>query len=144
LEPGQKETWTAVVSGPKAAKTAAEFVAGLYDASLDAYLPHAWLHKFNVFRHDSSTLGVSFQNGPRWLNHLAGQFTWDYKGAKRVPGRRGRDGERPDGPAEPAAVPPRRGRARVHGEGDEPVDPAPTGIGSAHVHGRPDQQAARR
>src|SRR5262249_29671303 len=56
LEPGKKETYTAVVSGPKAAQAAAEMVATLYDASLDAYLPHNWMHKFNVFRYDHSNL----------------------------------------------------------------------------------------
>jgi hypothetical protein len=35
LTPGQKETWTAVVTGPDAKRTAAEMVATLYDASLD-------------------------------------------------------------------------------------------------------------
>ena len=42
LEPGQKETWTAVITGPDAKKAVAEMVAALYDQSLDAYLPHAW------------------------------------------------------------------------------------------------------
>ncbi|MFO0823750.1 MAG: hypothetical protein U0792_11635 [Gemmataceae bacterium] len=34
LEPGQKETYTAIVTGPDAAKAVAEMVAGMYDASL--------------------------------------------------------------------------------------------------------------
>jgi uncharacterized protein YfaS (alpha-2-macroglobulin family) len=42
LLPGQKETWTMVVSGPKKEKIAAEMVAGMYDASLDAFKPHGW------------------------------------------------------------------------------------------------------
>ena len=37
LEPGKKETWTAVITGPDAKKTVAEMVATLYDESLDAY-----------------------------------------------------------------------------------------------------------
>ncbi len=36
LGPGQKDTWTAVVTGPDASRAAAEMVAGLYDASLDS------------------------------------------------------------------------------------------------------------
>ncbi len=84
LEPGQKESYTAVVTGPKAVKAAAEFVAAMYDASLDAYLPHDWLHKFNIFRHDSSTLGVSFQNTPHWLAQLAGQWRNDYRDGTRT------------------------------------------------------------
>ncbi|SVD33829.1 uncharacterized protein METZ01_LOCUS386683, partial [marine metagenome] len=37
LEPGVKETWTAVVTGSDAKKAVAEMVAPLYDESLDAY-----------------------------------------------------------------------------------------------------------
>jgi uncharacterized protein YfaS (alpha-2-macroglobulin family) len=42
LLPGQKEEWRLKISGPKKEKVAAEMVAGLYDASLDAFLPHQW------------------------------------------------------------------------------------------------------
>lgn len=42
LQPGAKETWTMVVRGSKKEKVAAEMVAGLYDASLDAFKPHSW------------------------------------------------------------------------------------------------------
>ena len=42
LQPGQHETWTAVISGPDATRAAAEMVAALYDASLDAFAPLAW------------------------------------------------------------------------------------------------------
>src|SRR5262249_43754672 len=49
LEPGQKVTWTAIVTGPDAKKAAAEMVATLYDESLDAYRPHSWHDEFHVF-----------------------------------------------------------------------------------------------
>ena len=52
MGPGQKETWTAVVTGPDAGKAVAEMVAGLYDASLDAYLAHNWMRTFSVFRQE--------------------------------------------------------------------------------------------
>lgn len=42
LLPGEKETWTMVVRGAKKEKLAAELVATLYDASLDAFRPHQW------------------------------------------------------------------------------------------------------
>ncbi|MCD6065074.1 MAG: alpha-2-macroglobulin, partial [Flavipsychrobacter sp.] len=42
LLPGAKETWTMVVRGSKKEKVAAEMVAALYDASLDAFRPHKW------------------------------------------------------------------------------------------------------
>src|SRR5688500_12807523 len=53
LLPGEKETWTAVVSGPQAKLATAEMVAALYDASIDQYLPHDWPRAFQVFRAES-------------------------------------------------------------------------------------------
>jgi uncharacterized protein YfaS (alpha-2-macroglobulin family) len=79
LEPGKKETFTAVISGPKARKAAAEMVATLYDASLDAYLPHHWMRKFNVFRQDGSNLQSMFENQARYLQHFRGQWNGGYQ-----------------------------------------------------------------
>lgn len=62
LEPGQKETWTAVIMGADARKAVAEMVAGLYDASLDQYLEHDWPHSFSGFRTEISRLSSGFQN----------------------------------------------------------------------------------
>lgn len=42
LQPGAHETWTMVVSGTQKEKIAAELVATLYDASLEAFKPHRW------------------------------------------------------------------------------------------------------
>lgn len=42
LQPGAQETWTMVISGKKKEKLAAEMVATLYDASLDAFRTHQW------------------------------------------------------------------------------------------------------
>ncbi len=42
LRPGQPEQWTLRVSGPDKDKVLAEMLATLYDASLDAFLPHGW------------------------------------------------------------------------------------------------------
>ena len=42
LTPGGRETWTAVITGPDAETAVAEMVAGMYDASLDAFAPHTW------------------------------------------------------------------------------------------------------
>ncbi|MFT5853559.1 MAG: hypothetical protein ACI8XO_000800 [Verrucomicrobiales bacterium] len=72
LEPGNKETWTAIVTGPDAKSAVAEMVAGLYDASLDAYKPHAWQTAFNVFRQDRSNLQSRFQNTPHQLQRFHG------------------------------------------------------------------------
>ncbi len=48
LIPGQKETWSFVVKGPKGDKAAAEVLASMYDASLDAFVPSVW--NFNPIR----------------------------------------------------------------------------------------------
>jgi hypothetical protein len=42
LNPGQSEEWKLTISGLKGDSVAAEFVATLYDASLDAIQPHSW------------------------------------------------------------------------------------------------------
>jgi uncharacterized protein YfaS (alpha-2-macroglobulin family) len=55
LLPGQKETWTMVVSGDKKEKVAAEMVAAMYDASLDAFRPHAW-SAVNLFPYVSNRI----------------------------------------------------------------------------------------
>ncbi len=78
LEPGKKETWTAVVKGPEARRAVAELVAGLYDASLDAYKPHAWQTAFNVFRQDYSNLQSRFQNMTRSFQHFHGGWPQNF------------------------------------------------------------------
>lgn len=42
LAPGQQEEWRIRISGPAKDKVAAEMVAAMYDASLDAFKPHGW------------------------------------------------------------------------------------------------------
>ena len=86
LQPGAKETFTAVITGPDAKKAVAEMVAAMYDASLDAYLPHDWLHRFSMFRKDNSALNLNFNNSSMYLNHLDGSwpvhhkdFAWSYR-----------------------------------------------------------------
>ena len=46
-EPGSKEEWRLVVKGKNGSKAAAEVLASMYDASLDAFQPHAW--NFNIY-----------------------------------------------------------------------------------------------
>lgn len=75
LMPGQKETWTAVVTDPDAKRAAVEMVATLYDASLDQYLPHTWPTAFTVFRRESSWLGAEFQNDRRGFQHVFGWWS---------------------------------------------------------------------
>lgn len=42
LEPGAEEEWTLTIKGHKKELLAAELLAGMYDASLDALKPHQW------------------------------------------------------------------------------------------------------
>lgn len=48
LLPGQKEEWKLKVKGKKEEKITAELLAGMYDASLDAFSSHAWM--FNIYQ----------------------------------------------------------------------------------------------
>jgi hypothetical protein len=74
LEPGQKETWTAIVTGPDATQAVAEMVATLYDASLDQFQTHRWPDGFHVFRHESDPVRLMFENTQQSFRHLRGQW----------------------------------------------------------------------
>ncbi len=59
LQPGAKEEWRLKLSGKNSDKIAAEMVAGMYDASLDAFVPHAW--NFDIY--NSYFMKRNFQAG---------------------------------------------------------------------------------
>lgn len=40
--PGSQEEWRLKITGPEGEKVAAQLLAGMYDASLDHFVPHAW------------------------------------------------------------------------------------------------------
>ncbi|MEP6793602.1 MAG: alpha-2-macroglobulin family protein [Saprospiraceae bacterium] len=42
MEPGDEETWTMTVTGSKHEPVTAEMLLSMYDASLDAFIPHQW------------------------------------------------------------------------------------------------------
>lgn len=48
LLPGEKESWKVTIHNHKGDPAAAELMASLYDASLDAFVPHNW--HFDLFR----------------------------------------------------------------------------------------------
>jgi len=79
LQPGGKETWTAVVKGPGSEKLAAEFVAGMYDASLDAFAAHQWMSAFNVFYRDYARVSLQFYNQPQSFRNVYNYQRMDYK-----------------------------------------------------------------
>ncbi|PNQ75480.1 alpha-2-macroglobulin [Hanstruepera neustonica] len=43
LQPGQDETWSFKIKGPKGEKVSAELLASMYDASLDQFKTHDWI-----------------------------------------------------------------------------------------------------
>ena len=61
LVPGQKEEWKLKIKGKKGEKVAAEMVAALYDASLDAFRPNYW--GLNVHHYDYSQRYWQNNNG---------------------------------------------------------------------------------
>jgi uncharacterized protein YfaS (alpha-2-macroglobulin family) len=81
LQPGQKETWSAVISQGSDGQTntaiglVAEMVAALYDESLDAFAPQHWPAGFGVFRQDQSWIQSRFANTSQGFMHVFGQ--WD-------------------------------------------------------------------
>ena len=110
LSPAEKETWTLVIKGPDAKATAAEMVAALYDASLDAYTPHQWASGFHLFRNDYSPLSSQFENrlqcfrnvsatwrlpqrdGSLTYRHLPAEIAANLYGFEFMPGRGGFEG----------------------------------------------------
>ncbi|MHB0957911.1 MAG: alpha-2-macroglobulin family protein [Pirellulaceae bacterium] len=78
LKPGAEESWSINITGPQAEKAAVELVAALYDASLDAYLPHNW-PLLQPFRTEHSMRQASFENMVQQLMHVLGSFAQDYK-----------------------------------------------------------------
>jgi uncharacterized protein YfaS (alpha-2-macroglobulin family) len=83
LEPGKKETWTAVVTGPNAQKSVAEMVATLYDESLDALSPLAWQQRFSFFWRNQTRFQSVFENISEPLQTLKGQWKQDYVNVQR-------------------------------------------------------------
>ncbi len=61
LLPGQQEQWTLLLRGEKKEQVAAELVATLYDASLDAFKPHSW---------QISSLFPSLSVLPSWIANI--------------------------------------------------------------------------
>jgi hypothetical protein len=76
LEPGAGETWTLVVEGAPQ-REPVEMVAAMYDASLDAFLPHTWPGGFNAFYYDSSRRYGQFHND--WAPYFQTLSQWQYQ-----------------------------------------------------------------
>ncbi len=59
LIPGQEEEWKLRITGPKGEMVAAELLASMYDASLDAFREHSWLFSLYPSREYSSQWSAS-------------------------------------------------------------------------------------
>ncbi|MEZ6089680.1 MAG: MG2 domain-containing protein [Pirellulaceae bacterium] len=74
LKPAQEETWTAIISDADSHRVAAEMVAGLYDASLDAFQMHGWPTSIGTFRQNYDEIQTQFENQQQTLHRLAGHW----------------------------------------------------------------------
>ncbi|MEN8225476.1 MAG: alpha-2-macroglobulin family protein [Bacteroidota bacterium] len=65
LAPGQQESWNIKIRSYKGEQVAAEMLAGMYDASLDAIKPHHWNFSLFNFRYTQKKWDVrdAFENG---------------------------------------------------------------------------------
>ena len=77
LRPGQSETWTVKVEGPKGAlleKAAAEILAYMYDRSLDAFVPHQPPSVLALYPNRTQVAGSKSSLGWSGFQHVRGQF----------------------------------------------------------------------
>ncbi|MDQ3071703.1 MAG: MG2 domain-containing protein, partial [Bacteroidota bacterium] len=73
LHPGDKERWSFTIKGAAGDAVAAEMLAAMYDASLDAFLPHEWRFASNRgyssrFRYFSNQFSKGY--GRMWHNGM--------------------------------------------------------------------------
>ncbi|WP_018343584.1 alpha-2-macroglobulin family protein [Cytophaga aurantiaca] len=74
LLPGQAEQWRLTIKKTNGEKMAAELLAGMYDASLDAFKPHYW--PVNLYSENSNRLSWNNYSNPTFGTD---DFTiWDY------------------------------------------------------------------
>jgi hypothetical protein len=80
--PGSKEEWRLKVSGQNGEKTAAELLAAMYDASLDAILPHSWQSFFwQTFYGQRGMQSSSFGAGQQYLHNF--NFNYYYSPSRK-------------------------------------------------------------
>ncbi|MBC7694772.1 MAG: hypothetical protein H7141_04915 [Burkholderiales bacterium] len=76
LLPGQAEEWKLILKDKKGEKAAAEMVAGMYDASLDAFKPNNWY--FNIYQsyyaHLNWTSGLGRMANSTEFNDLSSHY----------------------------------------------------------------------
>ncbi len=87
MEPGDEETWTLTVEGQKQEKVMAELVMSMYDASLDAFVPHQW--QMNLYPSTSSSIAIQWTQ-PIAANYWGLSYHWD-QNYQDIPVRQYRD-----------------------------------------------------
>lgn len=75
LAPGQHDQWKLKISGPKGEKVAAELLASMYDASLDAFVTNQW--HFSVWQ--------AFHHGSPWTSNSNFRATSSLSVHKNIP-----------------------------------------------------------
>lgn len=78
LIPGQKEKWIIKLSGSKKDAVAAEMVAALYDASLDAFKNHSWSVNFHPTNYNSIHWGAYGFDGLRGHYNYVNSYTREF------------------------------------------------------------------
>ncbi|HEX5111917.1 MAG TPA: alpha-2-macroglobulin family protein, partial [Saprospiraceae bacterium] len=116
MEPGDNETWTIVVKGDKGEKVTAEMLMSMYDASLDAFIPHQW--SIGLYPYTYSRYMIQ-DAGPREVSYWGLTYHWD-RNYQDVPYRQYRDlntyGYYPEGSHYPGGYEPyMRGSRAVDG-----------------------------
>jgi len=77
IRPGQRETWTLKVAGPKGARlenAAAELLAYMYDRSLDAFVPHQPASPLSLYPNRTATAWSRATLGQNHFQHVSGSF----------------------------------------------------------------------
>jgi uncharacterized protein YfaS (alpha-2-macroglobulin family) len=82
MQPGKKEVWRLKIKGPKGEKVAAELLATMYDASLDAFLPHnfsfnlreKYIRQPNSWKQDNFNTAQTQLYGINWNKYSNYQF----------------------------------------------------------------------
>ncbi len=75
LQPGQQEEWKIKIKDKKGDKLAAEMMAALYDASLDAFKPNNWY--FNIYNNYYSNLYWDVNKAFGNINAQLYSYEWD-------------------------------------------------------------------
>ncbi|WP_407557274.1 alpha-2-macroglobulin family protein [Winogradskyella sp. 4-2091] len=84
LQPGQDETWSFKIKGPKGDKVSAELLASMYDASLDEFKQHNWsfypINNPNYYPRIYKNSRESFGNTNfRMFNHFSTNASQPYQ-----------------------------------------------------------------